>query len=614
MEENFFLISSASSDQSIENTRASFTNILPKTFSTNSRQICLAIENAVFDNTFSIYESLPFTPDLILTCKKQSYKPVLGKCNTLQELCTQISDSFIHFALKSKQSEEVSSIEYEKNIVTLKLRSGRVKISEKLFHFLNLGDFTRIVKVAGKIYFVLREEYEDGEIVCQSTSPVKINERLLDYLDITCDSIESYPADGGVYSKILASIPLNNLVTTYYETPIPRFHKIDSSYLRCLKIEFRQPNGEKVFFNDGPPNLLKFKLKMIDITKDFFYITVSSEVTENFPENSISRFEVELPREYSLKGEWVVSVTNAFIPPPRNFLKLNFEEYEIEEKDAYCCVRSMEDDSMKKCSKLDLLRFTRRELCIFFAVNFDEFFDIYLNEEENIFLTLKRTNGTPRSVQIFTSRKLMSILNSHNFIQEELPANKSLQWYNSFQEVSLFIRRERLNYEDMVGGLIEKIYPDLPRDFLYFNMKAFYNISDLSQVLLTQMDPLRKFNAMKMDFIQREELRLAEWYQCNRHQDTRELLPSFFFIYCDFVKEIPIGDKYANVLKTIPYKNGARNLPGGFYSFNTNEFYTVNRQCLRSMDFMLKTQSGEVYNYFHHNESVRLTMKFQKIS
>lgn len=143
-------------------------------------------------------------------------------------------------------------------------------------------------------------------------------------------------------------------------------------------------------------------------------------------------------------------------------------------------------------------------------------------------------------------------------------------------------------------------------------MKVFYNIQDMTQVLLTQIDILRRTNSQSWEFIKKEELRLSEWYQRNKNEGGRELLPSLFFIYCDFVKEIPMGDRYVNVLKTIPYKNGEKSLPGGFYSFQTNEYYNISKQCLRTLDFLVKTQSGEPYQFFT-SDDIRLTLKFEKI-
>jgi len=154
-------------------------------------------------------------------------------------------------------------------------------------------------------------------------------------------------------------------------------------------MEFRQQNGERIFFEKGSPNLIKCKLKMSEDRQNFFYISVSSKPTENFPENTPSRFEVELPREYATPGEWAVCVTNAYIPPPRNFLSFDEEVVELSAGEAYFCVWPTKPDGVKKCAKLDLLKFTKREFCIFLTVNFPEIFDIYLDRSENIFLLLK---------------------------------------------------------------------------------------------------------------------------------------------------------------------------------------------------------------------------------
>ena len=614
MTESLFLISSASSQLHVENKRASFTNELPKTFSSNTGRMCIAVENIAFDNIFTSYESDSGVPDLILTHNKRAFKPSLGRCDTLQELCEKINECFIHFKIKNKLDSNTCTIHFEKNRVQIGLHFGLVKFSTKLFTFLNISEFVRRVKVGEQTYYVLREEAEPPTIICRSSSQVNINERRFDFVDIVCESIESYPSVNDSFCKILCSVPVShNQVTTYFQSPTPHFHKVESTYLRSLKIEFRQQNGEKIYFGKGSPNLIKLNLKMLNTKKDFFYVTVSSKQTDNFPENSPSRFEAELPKEYTLTGDWVVCVTNAYIPPPQNFLKPNTEVYEIEEGDAYCCVWPTEPNARKKCSKLDLLRFTRRELCIFFAVNFSDFLDVYLNEKEEIFLTPKKGNTPHYPLQFFTSSKLMSILNSHNFFHVQSPSKKDLEWYEGFKEVTNFIKMDRMNHTGVVGGLIDLPFSALPENSFYFEMNIFYNISDISLAILTQIDEIRRSNILNLDFIQKEEQRLAEWYQQNRLESGGELLPSFFFIYCDFVKETSMGDRFANIVKTIPYKNGVRSLPGGFYSFQTNEYYNVSKNCLRTFDFAVKTQSGESYKYFTENENIRLTLKFQKL-
>jgi len=614
MDENFFVISSASSDVNVENTRSSFTNVLPKTFSSETGKMYIAAEIVVFDNIFTYYESVEGVPDLILSYNKQAYKPSFGRCDTLLELCEKMNECFIIFTQKHKQQSESCTIEMRDNKIKLKLHFGLVKMSRKLFDFLNINEYIRKVKNAGEIFYVLREETEPVNIQCFSAAVVKINERKLDFIDVFCDPIESYPSENDSFSKVVCSLPIDYTQgTTYFNFSSPQFHKLEASYLRMIKIEFRQQNGEKVFFDKGSPNLVKFKLKMKNMKTEFFYITVSSKPTDNFPENTPSRFEIELPREYTLSGEWVVSVADAYIPPPRNFIKFDHQVFEVDEKESYFCVWPTAPNANKKCAKLDLLKFTKRELCIFFAVNFPDFFNIHLDENENIFLTMKNTNDIPHPIQLYTSRKLMSILNLGNFLHVEEQASKNTDWYEGFKEVTTFIKNSRMNYSDVVGGLIDKYHSQLPETSLFFEMNAFYGINDISQVLLTQMDAVRMTNLQNQEFVKKEEHRLMEWHQRNRSQSIGELLPSFFFIYSNFVKETPMGDRYANILKTIPYKNGLNSLPGGFYSFQTNECYNICGQYLRSLDFMVKTQSGEGYKFFSPHENIRLTLKFQKL-
>jgi len=52
-----------------------------------------------------------------------------------------------------------------------------------------------------------------------------------------------------------------------------------------------------VYFDHGFPTYLKFGINM-SREKDFFYLSIDSSKTLNYPNNTPSRFHIELMKEY----------------------------------------------------------------------------------------------------------------------------------------------------------------------------------------------------------------------------------------------------------------------------------------------------------------------------
>jgi hypothetical protein len=94
--------------------------------------------------------------------------------------------------------------------------------------------------------------------------------------------------------------------------------------------------------------------------------------------------------------------------------------------------------------------------------------------------------------------------------------------------------------------------------------------------------------------------------------DLREANPSWMFVYTDIVTPTIMAGSFNNLLKLVPYKNNGGRPSGGFYNFPSLDFFPVNRTNLRTIEFLIKTQSGKEYKYYSEG-IVNMTLLFKKI-
>jgi len=93
---------------------------------------------------------------------------------------------------------------------------------------------------------------------------------------------------------------------------------------------------------------------------------------------------------------------------------------------------------------------------------------------------------------------------------------------------------------------------------------------------------------------------------------TSKTIPTWIFLYADFVKPTLIADCYSNVLKLIPYKQNAE-LNGRFYTFTPLDFFTVNKDALKTLTFELRTHAGEKHDFRNKNKVTSLTLYFRRM-
>lgn len=623
--EYFFLISNGSENYYKDNTRATFTNNLAKSFSIKSDQtIKLALDTVIFDNTFTTFIS-DYEIDVILFLKGQVFVLSLSNTKSLSSLVRKINRYFADISYSFSLNHFIGQASHANGKLTLRLTEGSVAISPSLCDFLQFDEELNIHQIQyGDIlldFLLLREHgYPPSEFT--SKNEIRINDRTPEYIDIACDEIESYVGNSSANSssmqKIISRIPLNTYQPTIFYSPTFRsFFHSTTNHINRIKISFHQPSGRILYFKDGSPNILKMALNTSKMN-DFFYVQASSEKTPTFPGNNISSFQVELPKEFQLHGKWQVGVTNVFIPKPSNLIKFDTSVYVIPKGQNYFFVCYTNPIKRKKYIKFPLLEFSKHELVIFLLQEMSEFFLIHLDQNENIFLSLRKDDPNTQ-VQIFTSRALMEIINPQNILKTIAPIAITAIFKDRFKPEMVDFTREQMNNEMIEGVLLQKSFLRMTEksapDILYFDARTFYNINEIQNLEITKVDTKRILLLTENEFLKKEEIRLLQYIQNQQGVgSTHELIPSFFFIYCDFVKETVMANNYVNLLKMVPYRSGFNNLPGGLFDFPRCEFFDVTKNYIKNLNFELKTHSGRKYHYFPENENIIITMKFQKVS
>lgn len=616
----FFVISNGSSHIYEDNTRTEFKNNLPKPF-VSQYGMNLAIDTVIFDNTFSFYKSNKEV-DIVCRLNENFFVLNLSYVNTLSFLARKINRFFADITYYMKKEKIVGLAEIINGKIRLQLNSGDVAISPELYDFLSFKDEVPIKNLTyGEIshsYFSLRAKNDIESKIYFSSNEIKLNDDDLEYINISCENILPYPRNSDMQS-IICSIPLiKNLPTMFYSPTFRNFFPLNSTILSSIKIAFFQPSGRRVYFQHGSPNILKMALSTPLKTNDFFYVQASSAKNDSFPENNNSCFQIELPKEYDLKGRWQVGVTNVYIPKPTNIIKFDTTIYSLPDSQNYFMVCFTNPIIRKKYAMFPLKEFSKRELVLFLCREFAEFFNITLDQNEDIYINLKREYQNSSYVQILTSVDILRILDSHRFHNQISASGTTVIWKERFKSDTPQFTQDRMSDNRMVGIKVNKTFDELKEENLeenfYFEPRVFYDVSDLKDIDLTQINTRRILLLSENEYFKKEEIRLLQHIQNLQNVDVRqELIPSFFFIYADFVVETTMADNFINLLKMVPYRSGYNNLPGGLFDFARCEFFDVNKSSLKTLSFEVRTHSGKKYNYFPKNDNIIVTMKFQRV-
>lgn len=614
---NFYAISNASTEFFVDNTRNSFTNNLPKSFEGRDN-LNVALETAIFDNDFNFYKS-DGSFDIMLSFEENNYFISMNKVDNLSSLVRRCNEFFAYVSDKHNNLKLIAKMFIFENKIRFEIYLGFVALTPPFFNFLNLRnslDQHDFINDSASVRLEVLKFEVDDPITYISQADIHLNLERLDFLHICVGDIEKYPSSE-LTTDIISTIPLNNLSSTTYFSPSKKnFFKLESNILKSISIKFLQPNLHPVYFCFGSPNIIKMSIQS-DIKNNFFYTQVSSKPTPTFMDNNNNHFQIELPKEYNLTGEWEVGVVNAFIPRPTNLIKFDTTVYKIEQGSNFFMTVQTTSTTRKKYSKFPLLEFTKRELCIFLIQEFSEYFDVYVSSEENIYLVLKRDFEQTTYTHIMTSFAIREIINSKGHLKEISNTSADVIWKDRFQEEKNQFIGDNMNAMTVSGLTIVRGF-DKMRQYAktvshFFNARDFYNLFNVEDISIDSLNIKRLLSITDSEYLKKEEIRILKLMQNEQKiAEDHEILPSFLFIYCDFVSETIMGDRYINILKMIPYKNGVNNLPGGVYDFSRSEFYPVNKQMLKNLTFHLKTHSGSSYSYFTNESNISLTLKFQR--
>lgn len=617
----FFAISTGCLDIYENNSRSEFKNTLKKTITPSSSQnqsLSIAVDTIIFDNTFKKFSGSKFC--LAVSSNSQNTLLELTEIDSISSLVHRLNIFFITAAKKSGIKENIGLVEKLGNKIKLDLYNGLVIISPEFIEFLSLKETLeeQIIRKDGEelVYYKLKKA-DDGPISITS-GDIKLNENYPEYINICCENIERFPNNSVIQNNIICSIPMNkHQPSTFYSPAFRNFFKVNSSKIETLQVKFCQPNGTKVYFEDGAPNILKMAVSSLS-KNDFFYIQVSSAVSTNFPDNTTSSFQVELPKEYQLPGHWQVGVTNVYIPKPSRLITFDNTIYTIAPGQNYfiaSCVSVHENKT--KYEKFPLLEFSKRELCIFLMNNFHEFFSVFIDQNENIFLTCKPEYEN--NIQIFSSNTILNIINVGGYMRDLSNTAVAAIWRDRLVNERIRFTLDHMAADNLGGLIIQKTLGQIKAEnnvnLFYFDCRVFYNINKMLDEDIAYFDIHRLLALNNSEFLKREEVRLLQYIQSQQVLNpTQELIPSFFFIYADFVSETVMADKFYNILKMVPYRGGFNNLPGGLFDFPRCEFFNVNKHYIKNIKFDVRTHSGNPYMYFPEDENIFITLKFQRVS
>lgn len=619
--EYFFLISNGSEAIYQDNTRAEFRNNLAKPLRVNSNSIKLAIDTIIFDNTFAVYSS-EAEADIILFLNNEYYILNLSGTKSLSSMVRRINKFFVDIAYSLQLNEVIGKTTLSNGKINLELRIGDVAALPELCEFLAFeGDYDyQNFEYGEEIvpYFRLRRKNDQTKIY-QSKEEIRLNDFTPEYVNIICENISAYPRNS-LMQNIICSIPLNTYQPTIFYSPTFRsFHTTNTNNLSTVKITFQQPSGRKLYFKDGSPNIIKMAASNSK-SLDSFYVQATSSKSSTFPDNTNNAFQVELPKEYRLDGKWQVGVTNVFFPKPTNIIKFDTSIFTIPEGQNYFFACFSNPITRKKYMKFPLLEFSKKELAIFLVRHFSEFFAVYLDQNEDIFLTMRKEfeGGGGGQIQILTSKTILEIINSQNHLNKMNAASLTVIFKERLKTEFAQFNADRMKNDFLEGFIINKTFTtikeSIPKSNFFFSVRSFYNLTDITEIDITRIDTRRIISLTENEFLKKEEIRLIQEVQNQQDfKSTHELLPSFFFIYCDFVTETVMADRFVNLLKMVPFRSGFNNLPGGLFDFPRCEFFDVNKQYLKNLKFEIRTHSGKEYLYFPSNEDIIITMKFQKV-
>jgi len=625
-EESFLAVSTGCLSMFNGNTRTRFTNNFAKPAKTVApwvKSLYIDIEQINFEYTPILYKNED-DADVIYSSPSGLVKYTLETCYSVQCIINQLTTQSLVFYI-AKQSEDSKGVK-----IALGSYYDDVVIHQKL---------AKILKIENQFQNIQEEKYcnlvKGTRYV--SYESIELNSSKASYIDIICEEIEPYFCDSE-FKKIVARVDVSNKIneTIHMDTLLRRFYKIKTSVLEAITFELRHPDGRKLLMQEGPPTIIKAKIKEMKTKSDFFYLQVHSKPTIAHPDNTPSKFTVELPNEKELKGEWEVALAYAELPPTENLFK---ESNKILLKTPQPIPRTgivrygftfwFFNPITKKLmynSRIDIgsegvvpykslikmLQTTSRELVQIFVDEDEKPHFFALRKELECFLCL-----SPKELAEFV---LLGSENSSGLQKKDF-ADVYKEYYNTQNEgefkKTLLTHGIVDNNFDILSCYQIKRAPvnAIPYTRFYFTPDEYYS-KEAQEEIEKKSPQERSKEALKNSKSKnsQEEKRLLQVFEKNYHvKRPPRIIPTWMFIYSDFVKPSLIADCYTNVLKLLPYKQNFKEGDTVFYTFTPLDFFTVNKDTLRTLSFELRTHAGEIHDFRNNTENTSLTLFFKKV-
>lgn len=609
MEESFLVISTANLEE-YKNTRVKFTNRLAKTANAKSptvNSLYLAIDQINFEFNPSYYIGRKGIPDIITYDENIS---IAEQENTLDELLNRLYRHDFHF-YKLWQNNITKDSAY----VRLDNYLDELKIHKRLWKFLR---FPAIKRKEGDYYLIKENESFKSE------TPVPMNVHPYNFAELVCFNIEPYYFNGG-YTQTVARIDLRKKLgnTIHLDIPEKRFFKLSSTSISELSFELRHGNGERLLLFSGAPTIIKATMKEMSSLKDFFYVQMDSSQNKNFKDNTTSAFTIALPHEYKLEGTWRVAVSHAEIPTIGELFDQSRKLYSDSENVALYFIINEYDISnnsfyFNREVEFDSRAFTREILATFLQKSFPEI-TVMIDEYENMMFY---ANNPDKCYTLAMSKQMYEII-----IRDLAGVGMKTIDPDKFRIGN------KINYQYIGDDFIKmcgdkfkevKMIEFMSNENSYLNTRGIFNFTVdeyyNNEEAVKEKKRQQKNNSpsevweIKGKKSPQEEKMLLSIAKTAYNLDYKEPdIPTWLFMYADFVKPSITADTFSNVLKLIPYKQKQKEDNGMFYTFNPLDWFTVNTDVLNTLRIELRMHDGNLFNCRRPYDKTYITLLFERV-
>lgn len=583
--QHVYTISNASMDIFPENSRGSFSNILPKPIkpkNENTKALYLSLDNLIMENTLVQYSSEPFTPDIYWfnpsNSDSRTFYLDISKFHSRKSLLLllrkEIRNATRYFKVKDnnfRRGYVILRIHFKSGLFIINTSKVlNIYISKRFLTFLG---FVYTENTHGPIESVNLVDISNKEIksvmMCRLPVTGLKNSGLVankifchdlmtpNTIQVICKNIEPNLSGDG-HNCVIEMIPINlQRKVLDYRPKIKKIYKVRTNELKSIQVELRDEKNKLVKFKPGVPNIVKLEISEMSVEKNNFYIRFSSNDSKSiFPANTCSNFRTRLPKEMHLGLNWKTSLTSIFLP--KNIHNIY--------------------DSMNKITII-------------------QYYDSTLTKIEGNYIVYVQP-GYYDSVHSFCSAINLSLSLSPVKIHiHEKSKRFYLAGYNKHKNPKCIFKiafsRKLLGMMGYEPGLLI----DTSDSDRTFNFKYLDNAKN-SQVLICDT-----FNTLNTN------AEMLETYLFPAQQNLNFSISPWIFVYCDIIQPSVTGHSTVPLLKIIPlnYQDFQR---GHALEFETLEFSFLSFNSFQSVHFEIRNHDGTLLST--DNENLMLTLVFQK--